>query len=43
MSPLTLRGIRARAVIAPLARPIRTASGAIEASPLVLLDVLRLR
>ena len=40
MSPLTLRDIRARAVIAPLARPIRTASGAIEASPLVLLDVL---
>ncbi|MDP3520250.1 MAG: enolase C-terminal domain-like protein [Hydrogenophaga sp.] len=40
MSPLTLRDIRARAVIAPLARPIRTASGAIEASPLLLLDVL---
>ena len=31
--------LRARAVLAPLARPIRTASGAIEASPLLLLDV----
>ena len=40
MSPLILRDIRARAVIAPLARPIRTASGAIEASPLLLFDVL---
>lgn len=40
MSPLTLRDIRARAVVAPLARPIRTASGAIEASPLLLIDVL---
>lgn len=40
MSLLTVRDVRARAVIAPLARPIRTASGAIDASPLVLLDVL---
>lgn len=40
MNAPTLRDIRARAVIAPLARPIRTASGAIEASPLVLIDVL---
>ncbi len=37
---LTIADIRARAVIAPLRRPIRTASGAIEASPLLLLDVL---
>jgi mandelate racemase len=36
---LTLHDVRARAVLAPLRRPIRTASGAIEASPLVLLDV----
>lgn len=39
MSPLTLADIRARAVVAPLRRSIRTASGAIESSPLVLLDV----
>lgn len=40
MSELTIADIRARAVIAPLRRPIRTASGAIEASPLLLLDVI---
>lgn len=39
MEPLVISDIRARAVIAPLQRPIRTASGSIEASPLVLLDV----
>ncbi len=39
MNELTISDIRARAVIAPLRRPIRTASGAIEASPLLLLDV----
>lgn len=39
MSPLTITDVRARAVVAPLERPIRTASGSIEASPLVLLDV----
>lgn len=37
--PLTIRDFQARAVIVPLRRPIRTASGAIEAAPLVLLDV----
>ncbi|WP_374351275.1 enolase C-terminal domain-like protein [Limnohabitans sp.] len=40
MSELTIADIRTRAVIAPLRRPIRTASGAIEASPLLLLDVI---
>lgn len=35
-----IRDIRARAVIAPIPRPVRTASGSIEAAPLVLLDVL---
>ncbi|WP_128000775.1 enolase C-terminal domain-like protein [Piscinibacter defluvii] len=39
MESLVISDIRARAVIAPLLRPIRTASGSIEASPLVLLDV----
>lgn len=39
MDPLIIRGIRARTVSAPLVRPIRTASGAIETSPLLLLDV----
>ena len=36
---LTIRGIRARAVDAPLARPIRTAVGTIPSAPLVLIDV----
>ena len=40
MTEATILDIRARTVIAPLQRPIRTASGAIEASPLVLLDVV---
>lgn len=35
----TIRDIRARAVIAPIPRPVRTASGEIEAAPLLLLDV----
>lgn len=39
MSVPTLRNIEARAVVAPLQRPIRTASGSIEAAPLLLLDV----
>ncbi len=39
MDPLIVAGVRARAVVAPLQRPIRTASGSIEAAPLVLLDV----
>lgn len=40
MDPLIIHGIRARTISAPLARPIRTASGSIEASPLLLLDIL---
>jgi len=40
MGELSISDIRARAVIPPLRRPIRTASGAIEASPLLLLDVI---
>ncbi len=40
MDSLTIRDIRARAVNAPIARPVRTASGAIETAPLLLLDVL---
>ncbi len=40
MTEATILDIRARTVIAPLPRPIRTASGAIEVSPLVLLDVV---
>jgi len=39
MSVPTIRDVKARTVIAPLQRPIRTASGAIEAAPLLLLDV----
>jgi len=39
-SPLTIRQVSARAVVAPLARPIRTAVGTIPAAPLVLIDVL---
>ena len=38
-SDLTIRTITARAVLAPFARPISTAYGAIEAAPLVLIDV----
>lgn len=40
MHQLTIRDLNARAVIAPIARPIRTASGVIESAPLVLIDVL---
>ncbi|MFO1150735.1 MAG: enolase C-terminal domain-like protein [Alsobacter sp.] len=38
--PLTITGVNARAVIAPLQRPVRTAVGTIPAAPLVLIDVL---
>ena len=37
---LTVRSVRARPVDAPIARPIRTAVGAIPSAPLVLIDVL---
>lgn len=36
---LTIRGIRARAVDAPLVHPIRTAVGEVPSAPLVLIDV----
>jgi len=38
-SALTIRDIKVRAVNAPLARPIRTAVGAIPSAPLLLIDV----
>ena len=36
---LTIRSVRARAVVAPIARPVKNAFGVIEAAPLVLIDV----
>src|SRR3954464_10086057 len=38
-SSLTIAEVKARAVIAPLKRPVRTAVGTIPAAPLVLIDV----
>ena len=40
MTHLTIRSIRARPVTVPLARRVRTASGTIDVSPLILIDVL---
>jgi mandelate racemase len=37
---LAIREIRARPVVAPLPRPIRTASGDVLDAPLLLVDVL---
>ena len=37
---LVIREIRARPVVAPLPRPIRTASGDVLDAPLLLIDVL---
>ena len=39
MQSLTIRKVRARAVNAPMSRPVRTASGALNAAPLLLVDV----
>jgi mandelate racemase len=39
LNRLTINSIAARAVLAPMARPVRTASGDILAAPLVLVDV----
>ena len=36
---LTIRSLTARPVVAPLARPLRTASGEIPAAPLLLIDI----
>jgi mandelate racemase len=35
----SIRGVKARAVIAPISRPVKNAFGVIEAAPLVLIDV----
>ena len=40
MDSLIIRDIRARAIVAPLIRPVRTASGSVAVSPLILVDVL---
>ena len=40
VNDLTIRDVKARAVIAPLKRPVRTAVGTIPFAPLVLIDVL---
>src|SRR4051812_23049919 len=37
--PLRIREIKARAVIAPMRRPLRTGSGAVTQAPLLLLDL----
>src|SRR3954453_8942079 len=34
-----IRGVRARAVVAPISRPVKNAFGVIEAAPLVLIEV----
>jgi mandelate racemase len=34
-----IKGVRARAVVVPLTRPVKNAFGIIEAAPLVLIDV----
>jgi mandelate racemase len=36
---LTIRGVKARAIVAPISRPVKNAFGVIEAAPLVLIDV----
>ena len=40
MNDLTIREIKARAMVAPLKRPVRTAVGTIPSAPLILIDVL---
>jgi mandelate racemase len=35
-----IRGVKARAVVAPISRPVKNAFGVIEAAPLVLIDVM---
>jgi mandelate racemase len=39
-SHLLIKSVAARMVLAPMARPLRTASGDILAAPLVLVDVV---
>ena len=38
-APLTVRGLRARAVLSPMARPLQTGAGTITKAPLVLVDL----
>ena len=38
-SPLKIKGIRVRAVVAPMKRPLATASGSIKIAPLLLIDL----
>ena len=40
VNDLTIKDIKARAVVAPLKRPVRTAVGTIPSAPLILIDVL---
>lgn len=39
-TPPAIRSVKARAVIAPISRPVKNAFGVIEAAPLVLIDVV---
>jgi mandelate racemase len=39
-SKLNIRDVKARAVVAPLKRPIRTAVGTIPSAPLILIDIV---
>src|SRR6187549_1129837 len=36
---LSIRSVRARAIVAPISRPVKNAFGVIDAAPLVLIDV----
>ncbi len=38
--PLTIAGLRARAIDVPLARPVQTSAGTVASAPLVLIDLL---
>jgi len=38
-SNLAIRSVKARAVIAPISRPVKNAFGIIEAAPLILIDI----
>jgi mandelate racemase len=35
-----IRSVKARAVVTPISRPVKTAFGVVEAAPLVLIDVV---
>ena len=35
----TIRGVKARAIVAPISRPVKNAFGKIDVAPLVLIDV----